>query len=69
MVTSFLLGIVRSRLSIDLASPDDNSGRTLVLITRPKKNPYHGIKIMSWHKHELSKIESFMGKIGIYPQW
>jgi len=57
------------RFQISLNSPDGNSGRTLVFVLRPRKNPYGGIKLWSWHKGDYRKLERFFNNRGVYASW
>lgn len=49
---------------MSLNSPDGNSGRTLVFIVNPKRNPYKGIKLWSWRHKQYPKLERFFVKRG-----
>lgn len=58
------------RFWLMLASPDGNSGRSLQFTLRPKKNPFSGPILISWHKYELRKFEAFLAKrLWLYPSW
>ena len=56
-------GFWEKRFFIWLASPDSNSGRTLVL------NPISGIKILSWHKGQRRRLEQFFANRYVWPEW
>lgn len=52
-----------------LSSPDGNSGRTLKF-RLPWQNPFCSIlTIMKWNKGEHKKIETYLCKRGVWPEY